>query len=185
MATVVSPPDRLRDEPGPCTDRVARLREHYFTFRPAICVERALAYTRSYRETEGLATGMRRATALKRVCAEKSVTILDDELIVGMPAFQPRGAVVCPEISWRWLEAELDTIATREQDPYDITDEQQARAPRRGLPLLGRALHGGVLPRQPARGHPAHRRGHRHHRHRAQVAERARRVLAGLRQHPA
>ena len=112
-------------EPGPCTDRVARLRERYFTFRPAICVERALAYTRSYRETEGLATGLRRATALKRVCADKSVTILDDELIVGMPAFQPRGAVICPEISWRWLEAELDTIATREQDPYDISDARK------------------------------------------------------------
>ena len=112
-------------EPGPCSDRVARLREHYFTFRPAICVERALAYTRSYRETEGLATGVRRATALKRVCTEKSVTILPDELIVGMAAFQPRGAVICPEISWRWLEAELDTIATREQDPYDIGEEQK------------------------------------------------------------
>jgi len=112
-------------EPGPCSERVARLRERYFTFRPAICVERALAYTRSYRETEGLATGVRRAAALKRVCADTSVTILDDELIVGMPAFQPRGAVICPEISWRWLKAELDTIATREQDPYDITDEQK------------------------------------------------------------
>ena len=122
MASVAWQTER---EPGPCSARVARLREHYFTFRPAICVERALAYTRSYRETEGLATGVRRAAALRRVCAEKSVTILADELIVGMPAFQPRGAVICPEISWRWLEAELDTIATREQDPYDISEEQK------------------------------------------------------------
>ena len=29
----------------------------------------------------------------------------------------------CPEISWRWLEAELDTIHKRYQDPY-VIDEQ-------------------------------------------------------------
>ena len=114
-------------EARPSTERVARLREAYFTYRPAICLERALAYTRSYRDTEQLATPVRRALALGRVCEEKSVTILDDELIVGMPAFQPRGAVICPEIAWRWLRDELDTIATREQDPYDITEEQKAQ----------------------------------------------------------
>jgi pyruvate formate-lyase/glycerol dehydratase family glycyl radical enzyme len=112
-------------KPTPSTERVARLRDQYFTFRPAICLERARSYTRSFQETEGRATGVRRALALKRVCEDKSVTILDGELIVGMPAFQPRGAVICPEISWQWLEKELDTIGTREQDPYDITDEQK------------------------------------------------------------
>ena len=112
-------------QPGPSTERVARLREQYFTFRPAICLERAISYTRSFRETEGRATGVRRALALKRVCEDKSVTILDDELIVGMPAYQPRGAVICPEIAWQWLDRELDTIATREQDPYEITEGQK------------------------------------------------------------
>ncbi len=138
-------------EPGPCTDRVARLREHYFTFRPAICVERALAYTRSYRETEGLSTGLRRATALKRVCADKSVTILADELIVGMPAYQPRGAVICPEISWRWLEAELDTIATREQDPYDVTEERKRALREEVFPYwAGRSMEEYYLANLPA-----------------------------------
>ena len=113
------------ERPRPCTERVERLREDYFTFRPAICLERALSYTRSFRDTEGQDTGLRRALALKRVCEEKSVTILDDELIVGMPAFQPRGAIICPEISWQWLERELATISSRQQDPYDITEEQK------------------------------------------------------------
>ncbi len=109
----------------PSTKRVAKLREQYFTFKPAICLERAVAYTRSFQETEGRATGVRRALALKRVCENKTVTILDDELIIGMPAFQPRGAVICPEIAWQWLDRELDTIATREQDPYEITEDQK------------------------------------------------------------
>jgi formate C-acetyltransferase len=112
-------------EAVPVTERVQRLRDDYFSYRPAICLERALAYTRSYRETEGLAVPLRRAYAFRRVCEEKSVTILDSELIVGMPAAQPRGGVFCPEISWQWLENELDTIAAREQDPYAISEEQK------------------------------------------------------------
>jgi len=120
--------EELRSQlPGnaPATERIHRLRDAYFTYRPALCLERALAYTRSYRETEGLATPLRRAYAFRRACDEKSITILDDELIVGMPAFQPRAGVFCPEIAWQWLERELDTIATREQDPYAITEEQK------------------------------------------------------------
>ncbi len=112
-------------EYGPCTARVSALRERYFTFQPAICTERAAIYTRSYQETEGLHPSLRRAIAFARVCTQKSVTILDDELIVGMPGFQPRAGIFCPEIAWRWLERELDTIATRAQDPYTITDEQK------------------------------------------------------------
>lgn len=120
------PPTHTRfTEPQPSTSRVAKLREEYFTYRPAICLERALAYTRSYQETEGTATVVRRALALKRACVEKSITIKDGELLVGMPAFQPRGAVFCPEIAWRWLERELDTISTREQDPYLIIEKQK------------------------------------------------------------
>lgn len=112
-------------KPQSSTSRVARLRENYFTYPPAICLERALAYTRSYRETEGLVAPVRRALALKRACAEKSVTIKEGELLVGMPAFQPRAGVFCPEIAWRWLEQEMDTLSTREQDPYRITEDQK------------------------------------------------------------
>jgi choline trimethylamine-lyase len=111
--------------PQPATARIAKLREAYFEYRPTVCLERALSYTRSYRGTEGLATSVRRAQALMRTCEEKSVTILDDELIVGMPAAAPRGGIFCPEIAWQWLERELDTISTREQDPYLITEEQK------------------------------------------------------------
>lgn len=128
--------------PTPSTDRVARLRDHYFTYRPALCIERAVSYTRSYRETEGLTPTLRRARALQRVCEEKSVTILPDEIIVGMPGFQPRAGIFCPEISWRWLERELDTLATREQDPYDVGEEQKAILKRHVFPFWrGRSAH--------------------------------------------
>lgn len=119
------PKNQTFSEPQPSTARVERLREGFFAYRPAICLERALAYTRSFQETEGLVPAVRRALALKRACAEKSVTIKDGELLVGMPAFQSRAGVFCPEIAWRWLHQELDTLSTREQDPYQITEDQK------------------------------------------------------------
>ena len=125
MSAVTEKRGRQSTKAKPSTARVERLREHYFTFRPALCIERARSYTRSYADTEGLTPVLRRALALRRVCEEKSVTILPDELIVGMSGFQPRAGIFCPEISWRWLEAEKDTLASREQDPYDVTEEQK------------------------------------------------------------
>ncbi len=173
-------------EAQPCTERVARLRDAYFTYRPAICLERALSYTRSYRDTEQLATPVRRALALGRVCEEKSVTILDDELIVGMPAFQPRGAVICPEIAWRWLRATSSTPSPR----ASRTPTTSARSRRRCCAT--RSSPTGTAARWRSTTWPTCRADtraiavrDRDHRRRAQVGERTGRVLAGLRQHPA
>ncbi len=44
------------------------------------------------------------------------------ELIVGHPCGKPRAGAFSPDISWDWLESELDTIATRAQDPYYISE---------------------------------------------------------------
>jgi len=108
-----------------CTKRINKLRDEYISFIPAICIERALAYTDSYKETEAEETIIRRAQALRRYVEKKTITIWPDELIVGVRGFQPRAAEICPEISWRWLNDELETISTRPQDPYFISDEQK------------------------------------------------------------
>lgn len=108
-----------------CTERVNRLRNQYFTFTPSVDIDRAISYTNSYKETEAEALVVRRAKALKRVIEEKKIVILPDELIVGTRGSQPRAAEICPEISWMWVRDELDTISTRPQDPYSITEEQK------------------------------------------------------------
>lgn len=108
-----------------CTERVNRLRDQYFTFTPSVDIDRAISYTNSYKETEAEALVVRRAKALKRVIEEKKIVILPDELIVGTRGSQPRAAEICPEISWMWVRDELDTISTRPQDPYSITEEQK------------------------------------------------------------
>ena len=108
-----------------CTDRINRLHDQYYSFKPSICVERALSYTRAYKETENETTVIRRAKALKRVIEEKTISILPDELIVGTRGSNPRSAEITPETYWRWIEREMDTVATRPQDPYYITEDQK------------------------------------------------------------
>lgn len=34
--------------------------------------------------------------------------------------------ILTPEFSWTWVDREMDTFATRAQDPYEMTDEQRA-----------------------------------------------------------
>ena len=107
------------------TSRIGRLREQYFNYRPTVCLERALVTTTVFRESEGEPIVIRRAKALKRYCETKSILIQDDELIIGNAGCEPRRGVVCPEISNYWLNKELDTLATRKQDPYQISEQQK------------------------------------------------------------
>lgn len=105
--------------------RVNKLLDKFFEIRPQICLERAIAYTKSYKKTDGESVVIRRAKAFKKTCEEKSIFIDDGELIVGCAASVPRAAVFCPEHATSWLKNELDVLATRSQDPYDISEKQK------------------------------------------------------------
>ena len=105
-----------------CTERINRLRDQYWLNRPEIDTERARIYTRVYSESEGDETVIRRAKALHAYVSEKSLSIGDDELIVGTDGKKHRSAVVCPDVCFHWIEDEMDTMSTRPQDPYIITD---------------------------------------------------------------
>ena len=108
-----------------CSPRIERLRRDYFGNRPTVCVHRARTYTEVYQETEGEPTVIRRGKAFKRYCEEKPIVIQDDELIVGSPGCRPRYGTVVPDYAWQWLLDELDTISTRAEDPYLISEEQK------------------------------------------------------------
>lgn len=108
------------------TERIKRLRDQYFHHKPSVCIERAVATTNTYKETEGEPTVIRRAKAFKKLCETKTVVIQPDELIVGMPGHKPRAGLFCPEMAWEWMSEELDTIATRSQDPYTIGEDDKS-----------------------------------------------------------
>ena len=107
--------------------------------RPSLCVERALAFTRSHRRTEGLPLIVRRAKAFREVCESIPVIIFDHELVVGTPGAMQRPGPLCPEISWKWIADELDTVQTRSRRP--VLADRGAEGPaddRRSSPT-GRA----------------------------------------------
>lgn len=108
------------------TDRVNRLRDQYWNWKPEIDTERAVSYTKTYQKMEAYDACLKRAQGLYDYIASKTVKIYPDELIVGTYGKQPRAAIISPEICMSWVEDELETMATREQDPYVIREEDKA-----------------------------------------------------------
>ena len=107
------------------TPRINRLRNQYWTYRPTLDLERAVSYTETYKKTDADDAVIRRAKAFHSYFSTKTVAINPDELIVGSLGKAPRSALFCPELSWRWLYNELDTLSTRPQDPYQVTEEDK------------------------------------------------------------
>ncbi len=129
-----------------CSDRIRSLRRKYFENPPAICLERARIYTEVYRETEGEPLSIRRGKAFKRYCMEKSIVIQDGELIIGNPGSRPKFAMVAPDYSWEWVLEELDTISSRAQDPYLISEEQKQELREEIIPYWkGKSVHEHVV----------------------------------------
>ena len=109
------------------SNRVALLREGLLG-PPGICIERGCLITESYRETEGAPEIIRRARALEKILAQMSIYIREGELIVGNSTSKIRGGQLIPEVQWKWILDEIDTISTRKWDrclPY--TSEEKAK----------------------------------------------------------
>lgn len=105
------------------TERITRLVEHLYAKMPEIESARAVLVTESYKATEGLPMVTRRSMAFEHILKHIPIIIRDDELIVGSTTLAPRGCQTYPEFSFEWLEKEFDTVATREADPFYISDK--------------------------------------------------------------
>lgn len=109
---------------GP-TDRILRLKERYMKWKPSISIYRARTITRLAKENPGMPKIMLRAKSFKACCETAPLLIQEDELIVGAPCGAPRTGAFSPDIAWRWMADELDTIGTRDQDPFYISEEDK------------------------------------------------------------
>lgn len=105
--------------------RIQRLKESFLKVKPSITIGRALAYTEVTKEFPDLPINIRRAKGFKRACETAPLYIQPDELIVGHPCGKPRAGAFSPDTAWKWLRDELDTISTRAQDPYEISEEDK------------------------------------------------------------
>lgn len=107
--------------------RIPRMVAHLYEKMPEIEPYRAELVTESYRETEALPLVRRRSAAFRHILEKMPIVIRPEELIVGVNSVAPRGCQTFPEYSFEWLEAELDTVATREADPFYVSEQTKAR----------------------------------------------------------
>ena len=111
---------------GP-TERHKLLKRNFLKQVPRISIHRAQVITEMDKANPGMPKILLRAKAFRRCCETAPLVIQDNELIVGSPCGSPRTGAFSPDISWRWLRDELDTIAHRPQDPFFISEEDKKR----------------------------------------------------------
>ncbi len=109
-------------EAPPYMWRIQKAKERALMTKPSIDLEPARILTESFMKTEGEPKAIRVAKAFKEQCERKTITIWDDELVAGCVGTKIRGGVLCPDTCWPVLDRELDTISTRTQDPFQITE---------------------------------------------------------------
>lgn len=111
--------------PDGMTERLKRLKANYMKQVPSITTYRARAITKIAKENPGMPKIMLRAKCFRYCCETAPLVIQDDELIVGHPCGAPRAGAFSPDLAWRWMADEIDTIATRPQDPFYISEEDK------------------------------------------------------------
>nr|WP_296441060.1 glycyl radical protein [uncultured Acetatifactor sp.] len=107
----------------PKTERIPKLVAHLYAKMPEIESARARLITESYKATEDKPVIMRRALAFAHILDNIPIIIREDELVVGSTTIAPRGCQTYPEFSYKWLEAEFETVAERKADPFYIAEE--------------------------------------------------------------
>ena len=132
------------------TPRIEAIRQNYVNAKPQISTQRARIWTESHKATEGKPVAIRRAQAFYDCCDRLEVHIFDGELVVGAIGEFRKCGILTPEFSWLWVDREMDTFATRPQDPYLMTDEQRAFVRKEIFPYWkGKSLEEAFLARLP------------------------------------
>ena len=122
--------------------------------------ERAVSATLSWVETEGQPLFTRRGKMLLRIVADHPLLIQEGELIVGMKTLTPRGSPVYPEVSCDWVERDLDTLATRSNTPFQVSDRTKQVLRAEVFPFWrGRQVSDRIMEAVPAETWKADERG--------------------------
>jgi len=106
-------------------ERVNRLKSRVLGTRPEMDLENARILTAGFQEAEGVPLVVRKARAFRKQCQEKTVTIWDDELIVGCSGSKTRAGILCADTCWSVLNDELETISERRYDPFYLQPEDR------------------------------------------------------------
>ncbi len=104
-------------------ERVRKLRQQSVNTEPTISAERAILVTEAYRRYEGkVSAPVLRALTFKHLMENKTISINDDELIVGERGTGPQAAPTYPELCCHTLE-DLDVINNRKTISFKVSEE--------------------------------------------------------------
>ncbi len=142
------------------TPRVALAVERNQSAVPELFAHRAVSATRAFLDTEGQPLALRKARMIERILREHPVRIQDGELIIGMKTLKPRGSPVFPEINCSWVERDLDTMATRPNTPFFVSEETKRVLREEVFPhWRGRQMNDRIMEAVPAEIWHAEERG--------------------------
>ncbi|WP_125142469.1 glycyl radical protein [Clostridium transplantifaecale] len=110
------------------TDRVKRLRQRFMTYKPNVDIERALIYTRVFKESDTVKDEPRiiaLAKAYSIFLNERSIYIEEDQLLAGSFGRKPRAFPIYPETLGDSLIGEYRKLTTREIDRFEYSEEDR------------------------------------------------------------
>ena len=137
-------------------ERVQRLRQKSLDAHPSISIERAVLLTEFYRENTGkYPQPVLRAKAYHHLCANKTVYIGDEELIVGERGHEPKAAPTFPEIICHSAD-DLRILDNRAMTSYHISAGDIETFEREVIPFWqGRSLRDQIFDSLPKEWHQA------------------------------
>jgi formate C-acetyltransferase len=136
--------------------RVQRLRRQSLDAQPSVSIERAVLLTEFYRENSGkFPQPVLRARAYHHLCANKTVYIGDQELIVGERGQAPKAAPTYPEIICHSAD-DLRILDSRAMTSYHISSGDIETYEREVIPFWrGRSLRDRIFDLLPGEWHQA------------------------------
>jgi len=104
-------------------ERIQKLREQSVSTVPTISIERAVLMTEAYQKYQGkVSIPVLRALSFKHLCENKTVVILDGELIVGERGPKPQSAPTYPELCCHSVE-DFEIMDQRDKIFFKVSDE--------------------------------------------------------------
>ena len=122
-------------------ERIQKLRRQSVDTTPTISMERAVLMTEAYEKYQGkVSVPVLRALSFRHLCENKSVVILDGELIVGERGPRPLAAPTYPELCCHSLE-DLEIVDKREKIFFEVSDGARRVHEKRIIPFWkGKAI---------------------------------------------
>ncbi len=103
-------------------ERITLLKEKMLQQKRYMSTEQALITTKIYQQNEDKPVIIKRALSLKEALQKMEIAVEPEELIVGNRTKGVRYGVVSPESGGSWIDKELETLATRPQDKFNVKE---------------------------------------------------------------